>query len=103
MTGTSREKNKEKVKPAAAKKKKKNANLSRLCSEMTSLTVDAVDKEIINRFKTKIDTAEEDITKTSLTTILRDPKNVDLNNFHEGLQPYVKHYLFMAKREKKIK
>ncbi len=85
------------------KKKKKNANLSRLCSEMTAIATDAVDKEIIKRFKTMIDTTEEDITKVSLTTILKEPKNVDLNSFHEGLQPYIKHYLFMAKRVKKTK
>lgn len=102
MTSNSQEKKLEKARPAA-KKKKKNINLSRLCSEMTHLSADAVDKEIIKRFKTMIDTSEEDITKTSLGLILKDPKNVDLNSFHEGLQPYVKHYLFMSKRNKKVK
>ena len=86
---------------STTKKKKKNANLSKLCTEMSKITVDAVDKEVIKRFKTMIDTSEEDITKTSLNLIMKEPKNVDLNNFHEGLQPYIKHYLFMSKRNKK--
>ena len=86
---------------STTRKKKKNANLSKLCTEMSKITVDAVDKEVIKRFKTMIDTSEEDITKTSLNLIMKEPKNVDLNNFHEGLQPYIKHYLFMSKRNKK--
>ena len=86
---------------STTRKKKKNANLSKLCTEMSKIAVDAVDKEVIKRFKTMIDTSEEDITKTSLNLIMKEPKNVDLNNFHEGLQPYIKHYLFMSKRNKK--
>ena len=103
MASNSQGKKNEKGKLAASRKKKKNANLARLCTEMNGLAADAVDKEIIKRFKTMIDTTDEDITKTSLGLILKDPKSVDLNTFHEGLQPYVKHYLFMSKRNKKSK
>ncbi len=83
------------------RKTKKKISLSRLCSEMNKLTRDAVDKEVTKRFKILIETTEEDITKVSLNQILKDPKDVDLSTFHESLQPYIKHYLFMAKREKK--
>jgi hypothetical protein len=83
------------------RKSKKKTNLSRLCLEMNKLTRDAVDKEVTKRFKILIETTEEDITKVSLNQILKDPKDVDLSIFHESLQPYIKHYLFMAKRNKK--
>jgi hypothetical protein len=83
------------------RKSKKKSNLSRLCLEMNKLTRDAVDKEVTKRFKILIETTEEDITKVSLNQILKDPKDVDLSIFHESLQPYIKHYLFMAKRNKK--
>lgn len=83
------------------KKKKKNANLAKLCSDMSKIAIDAVDKEVIKRFKTMIDTYEDDITKVSLTAIMKDPKSVDLNSYNENIQPYIKHYLFMAKRNKK--
>jgi hypothetical protein len=83
------------------KKSKKKTNLSRLCVEMNKLTRDAVDKEVTKRFRILIETTEEDITKVSLNQILKDPKDVDLSIFHESLQPYIKHYLFMAKRNKK--
>ncbi len=91
-----------KVKSKSPKRKsKKKTNLSRLCLEMNKLTRDAVDKEVTKRFKILIETTEEDITKVSLNQILKDPKDVDLSIFHESLQPYIKHYLFMAKRDKK--
>ena len=86
-----------------AKTSKRKTNLSKLCTEMNKLVLDAVDREIIRRFKIIIDTSEEDITKVSLSAILNDPKNVDLSNFHESLQPYIKHYIFMLKRDKTTK
>ena len=106
---------KKKVPTAAAKKRiekpksdrsrvkrgraKRKNNLLKLCSEMNKYYIDAVDKEIVKRFKTLIDTSEEDITKTSLINILKDPGNTELSQFNESFQPYIKHYLFMVKRE----
>jgi len=77
---------------------RKKTNLSRLCIQMGKMSADAVDKEIIKRFKIIIDTAEDDITKGSLEAILSDPSSVEVTSFHESLQPYIKHYLFMLKR-----
>ena len=77
---------------------RKKTNLSRLCSLMGKMAVDAVDKEIIKRFKIIIDTAEDDISKSSLDTILNDSHSVEVSQYHESLQPYIKHYLFMLKR-----
>jgi len=80
------------------KRPKRKTNLLRLCSEMNKVTLDAVDKEVTKRFRTLIDAAEEDITKTSLQSVLKNWKEADLSQFHESLQPYVKHYIFMVKR-----
>jgi len=85
------------------KVKTKKINLLKLYSEMNKLSHDAVDKEVIKRFKVIIDTSEEDITKKSLGLILKDPKSVIINDFSDGLQPYIKHYLFLMKRNKRIK
>ncbi|HPB81540.1 MAG TPA: hypothetical protein PK200_05820 [Spirochaetota bacterium] len=94
-----------KLQKAKAKKKvtRRKTNLLRLSSEMNKIAQDAVDKEIIRRFRTLIDTCEEDITKSSLTQVLKESKDVEVSSFHESLQPYVKHYLFMLKRSQKIK
>jgi hypothetical protein len=81
-----------------SKKTRKKTSLLKLCSEMNKLVLDAVDKEIVKRFKILIDTSAEEITKTSLHAVLSSPDEVDINTFHESLQPYVKHYLFMVKR-----
>ncbi|HDP81471.1 MAG TPA: hypothetical protein ENN21_11570 [Spirochaetes bacterium] len=88
--------------PRAKKgKPKRKTNLYKLCSEMNRLCLDAVDKEVVKRFKTLIDTSAEEITKTSLHSVLSSPLEADLGAFHESIQPYVKHYVFMVKRAKK--
>ncbi|MBN2077973.1 MAG: hypothetical protein JW838_03350 [Spirochaetes bacterium] len=87
----------------SSKTKIKKVNLLKLYSEMNKLSLDAVDKEVIKRFKIIIDTIEEDITKKSLLQILRDPKSVIASEFGDALQPYIKHYLFLDKRNKRAK
>ncbi len=86
------------VTKSKARRTKKKTNLMRLCSEMNKVTLDAVDKEVTKRFRILIDAAEEDITKTSLQSLLKNWKEADLGQFHESLQPYVKHFVFMVKR-----
>ena len=93
--------NKSKMTPGAlakSKRKQKKVNLLKLYNVMNKHAKDAVDKEVIKRFKIIIDTSEEDITKKSLSTILKDQKNIDPSEFHDSLQPYIKHYLFLHKR-----
>ncbi|MBN2158427.1 MAG: hypothetical protein JW807_03455 [Spirochaetes bacterium] len=86
-----------------SKIKTKKVNLLKLYSEMNKLGNDAVDKEVIKRFKVIIDTCDEDITKKSLAFILKEPKSVIISDFSDSLQPYIKHYLFLNKRNKRIK
>lgn len=69
---------------------------------MNKLVADAVDREIIKRFRTIIDTNEEDITKVNLTSLFSDPKSADPATYDERIQPYVKHYLYMLKRKEKL-
>lgn len=83
--------------------KTKKINLLKLYSEMNKLSNDAVDKEVIKRFKIIIDTSDEDITKKSLHLILKEPKSVTILDFSDSLQPYIKHYLFLLKRSKRNK
>lgn len=88
---------KSKLKNRLKKLRKKN-NLHRLCVEMNRLVIDANDKEYVRRFKTLIDTSAEEITKSSLDQILNRPNEVDISALSESLQPYIKHYIFMVKR-----
>ena len=100
---TVRKKNVEKA-SGSSKKIKKKVNLLKLCSEMNKYTEDANDKEIVKRFKTSITSSvNEDISKTNLITILKKPEDVNMSDFPENIQPYIKHYIFMVNRSKKKK
>jgi len=97
--------------PAGAKKttskttrktiRKKKTNLTRLYTTMNKLTVDAVDNEIMRRFKLLIDASEEDLPKAEIDALIKEPSSAEPSVFPEGLQPYIKHYLFMTKRKNK--
>lgn len=78
---------------------KRKVNLMKLCTEMNKIAIDAVDKEVIKRFRILIDAAEEDITKTGLHAVLKNWKDVEVTQFHESFHPYIKHYIFMMKRK----
>jgi len=78
---------------------KRKTNLLKLYSEMNKLIVDAVDREIVKRFKIIVETGEDDISKQSLLTVLKEPDATDPMSYEERLQPYIKHYLFMLKRK----
>lgn len=82
-------------KKGAAKRK---VNLLKLHTHMHQISHDAVDKEITKRFKTVVDSAEEDISKNLLASIMKHYDTLDLNQFGEGMQPYIRHYIFMLKR-----
>jgi hypothetical protein len=87
----------------AVKKKvvlKRKVNLLKLYSVMNDLSRDAVDREVIKRFKIIIDSIEEDISKVKMSDILKHYTSIALSDFKESLQPYVKHCVFMLKREK---
>lgn len=85
------------------RKNVKKTNLTKLYTHMHKMSLDAVDSEIIKRFKVLIDACEEDLPKTNIDSLISDPKTADTSVFPEGLQPYVKHYVFMVKREKSQK
>ncbi len=84
-----------------AKMRKRKTNLQKLSATMNKLANDAVDKEVVKRLRTYIDTASEDISKSNLDQILNNSEQLELSSFSESLQPYIKHYLFMKKREDK--
>lgn len=85
------------------RKNVKKTNLTKLYNHMHKMSLDAVDSEVIKRFKVLIDACEEDLPKAVIDALITDPKGSDTSVFPEGLQPYVKHYIFMIKRDKNQK
>ena len=88
---------------SAAKKVRKNVkktNLTKLYNHMNKMSQDAVDSEVLKKFKVLIEAAEEDLPKIIIDSLIADPKATDTSEFPEGLQPYIKHFVFMKKRVK---
>jgi hypothetical protein len=85
------------------RKNVKKTNLTKLYNHMHKMSLDAVDSEVIKRFKVLIDACEEDLPKAVIDTLISEPKGTDTSVFPEGFQPYVKHYIFMVKRDKNQK
>ena len=83
-----------------SRKNIKKTNLNRLYNHMHKLSSDAVDNEIMKRFKVLIDACEEDLPKTNIDALIGEPKSADTSVFPEGLLPYVKHYIYMVKRDR---
>ncbi len=80
---------------------KKKTNLNKLYKAMNKLTVDAVDNEVMKRLKMLIDSSEDDMPKTTIDALIAKPMSATPSTFPEGLQPYIKHFIFMNKRSKK--
>jgi acetolactate synthase small subunit len=93
---------KTKVIPVKKVKLKKKTNLMKLHSVMNKMSENAVDYEVIKKFKIIIDASEFDITKTALLGILKNPEDIEIKSFHESFHAYIKHYLYMDKKNKKI-
>ena len=89
-----------KAKTTKSRKNIKKTNLTRLYNQMHKLASDAVDNEIMKRFKVLIDAVEEDLPKTHIDALISEPKSADISVFPEGLLPYVKHFIYMVKRDK---
>jgi hypothetical protein len=97
--------NKKKIITAAVKKPKlkKKTNLLKLYSIMNKMSENAVDSEVIKKFKIIIEASEFDITKTALDGILKRPEDIVIKSFHESLHAYINHFLYMDKKDKKNK
>jgi hypothetical protein len=82
---------------------KKKPNLKKLLSKMDAMSCDAIDREVVKRFKILIETSNLDIPKTMLDEMLKSTKNIDISSIDENIQPYIRHFLLMLKRETKNK
>lgn len=95
----SEKKNIRTVKDIKANRHKKKTNMLRLYSEMNKFVADAVDREILKRFKIIIESADDDITKSSVDAVIKHTDEIEVRQYHESLHPYIKHYVFMKKRD----
>ncbi len=86
---------------ASARNRKRKTNLLKIHSAMNKMVEDAVDKEVVRKFRTIIDSSEEDLTRAQADEILKSPLNLNVGDFPESTHPYLRHFIFMHKREAK--
>ena len=89
-----------KAKTTKSRKNIKKTNLTKLYNQMHKLASDAVDNEIMKRFKVIIYAAEEYLPKIHIDALLGEPKSADISVLPERLLTYVKHFIYMVKRDR---
>ena len=77
--------------------------MARLLSAMKKLTREVNDQEICRRLEILINSEKEDLPPSSVKSLLEDPADFDPSVVSEPYTQYVKHYLYMVKREERNK
>ncbi|MBU43612.1 MAG: hypothetical protein CMN76_10355 [Spirochaetaceae bacterium] len=80
-----------------------NPGVARLLSAMKKLTREVNDQEICRRLEILINSEKEDLPPSSVKSLLEDPADFDPSVVSEPYTQYVKHYLYMVKREERNK
>ncbi len=78
-----------------------NPGVARLLSAMKKLTREVNDQEICRRLEILINSEKEDLPPSSVKSLLEDPADFDPSMVSEPYTQYVKHYLYMVKREER--
>lgn len=78
-----------------------NPGVARLLSAMKKLTREVNDQEICRRLEILINSEKEDLPPSSVKSLLEDPADFDPSTVAEPYTQYVKHYLYMVKREER--
>ncbi|MCB1167772.1 MAG: hypothetical protein KDK37_05105 [Leptospiraceae bacterium] len=75
--------------------------MARLLSAMKKLTREVNDQEICRRLEILINSEKEDLPPSSVKSLLEEPGDFDPSTVSEPYTQYVKHYLYMVKREER--
>lgn len=77
--------------------------MARLLSAMKKLTREVNDQEICRRLEILINSEKEDLPPSSVKSLLENPSDFDPSSVAEPYTQYVKHYLYMVKRDERNK
>lgn len=77
--------------------------VSRLLSAMKKLIVEVNDQEICRRLEILMNSEKEDLPQPIVRRILDTPNEIDAREVPEPYTQYVKHYLYMLKRDARDK
>ncbi|MEQ8353772.1 MAG: hypothetical protein RH862_20005 [Leptospiraceae bacterium] len=76
-----------------------NPGVARLLSAMKKLNREVNDQEICRRLEILINSEKEDLPPSFVKSLLESPADFDPSAVSEPYTQYVKHYLYMVKRE----
>ncbi|MEM7179519.1 MAG: hypothetical protein AAF518_01295 [Spirochaetota bacterium] len=75
---------------------------SKFLDAMNHLSNEVNDREICKRLETLMLTSKDDLNPNSVHSMLRDPQNFDPREIPEPYTMYVKHFIYMVKRNEKL-
>lgn len=81
---------------------KNNQGIQKLLSAMRKLIREVNDKEICNKLEILVSSEKEDIPANLIKDLLESPLTFDPTKIQEPYVQYVRHYIYMVKREKRL-
>ncbi len=81
---------------------KSNQGIQKLLSAMRKLIREVNDKEICNKLEILASSEKEDIPANIIKNLLDSPLTFDTSKIQEPYVQYVRHYIYMVKREKRL-
>ncbi|TGK20186.1 hypothetical protein EHO61_06740 [Leptospira fluminis] len=81
--------------------KVKRTSFQKLLNAMKKLTMEVNDNEILRRLETLMATSKEDLNQAVVRSLLENPLEFDPKSVPEPYAQYVRHFVYMVKRNKK--
>jgi len=81
---------------------KNNQGIQKLLSVMKKMIREVNDKEICNKLEILVSSEKEDIPANMIKDLLESPLTFDASKVPEPYTQYVKHYIYMVKREERL-
>jgi hypothetical protein len=75
---------------------------NRLIEAMRKLSIDVNDREICRRLETLMLTSKDDLNAPAINSLLENPLEFDPREVQEPYTQYVKHFIYMVKRNEKM-
>lgn len=79
----------------------KRTSFQRLLNAMKKLISEVNDNEILRRLETLMVTSKEDLNQAVVRSLLENPLDFDPKSVPEPYAQYVRHFVYMVKRNKK--
>ncbi|XDD56130.1 hypothetical protein AB3N62_18765 [Leptospira sp. WS4.C2] len=80
----------------------KRVAFQKFLNAMRKLSTEVNDSEICKRLEILMATSKDDLPLALVNQLLQDPKNFDPKSIHEPYTQYVRHFIYMVKRNGRV-